>query len=85
MGKIRKNRGEVQKRCGSLIGGGGVRNGSITIGASVAEQQNTPQLNSCQDWNLPPFTNVASAHSSIQYRQIFWCNLIEVTLSYLQV
>ena len=38
--------------------------------------------NFCQDWNLLSFTNVASAHSSIQYRPIFWCHLIEVTHSY---
>ena len=37
---------------------------------------------SCQAWILVNFTNVAPAHSSIQYRQICWYHLIEETHSY---
>ena len=42
----------------------------------IADRTNT---NSCQDWILVNFTNVAPAHSSIQYRQISWYHLIEET------
>ena len=35
----------------------------------IADKTNT---NSCQAWILVNFTNVAPAHSSIQYRQIFF-------------
>ena len=45
----------------------------------IAARTNT---NSCQAWILVNFTNVAPAHSSIQYRQIFWYHLIEETHSY---
>ena len=42
----------------------------------IADKTNT---NSCQAWILVNFTNVALAHSSIQYRQIFSYHLIEET------
>ena len=42
----------------------------------IADKTNT---NSCQAWILVNFTNVATAHSSIQYRQIFSYHLIEET------
>ena len=45
----------------------------------IEEKTNT---NSCQAWILVNFTNVAPAHSSIQYRQIFSYHLIEETYSY---
>ena len=45
----------------------------------IADKTNT---NSCQAWILVNFTNVAPAHSSIQYRQIFLYHLIEETYSY---
>ena len=45
----------------------------------IADRTNT---NSCQAWILYNFTNVASAHSSIRYRQICWYHLIEETYSY---
>ena len=45
----------------------------------IAARTNT---NSCQAWILVNFTNVAPAHSSIQYRQMFWYHLIEETFSY---
>ena len=45
----------------------------------IAARTNT---NSCQAWILVNFTNVAPAHSSIQYRQICWYHLIEETHSY---
>ena len=45
----------------------------------IAEKTNT---NSCQAWILVNFTNVAPAHSSIQYCQIFWYHVIEETYSY---
>ena len=45
----------------------------------IAAKTNT---NSCQAWILVNFTNVAPAHSSIQYCQIFWYHLIEETHSY---
>ena len=45
----------------------------------IADKTNT---NSCQAWILVNFTNVAPAHSSIQYRQICWYHLIEETYSY---
>ena len=45
----------------------------------IADKTNT---NSCQAWILVNFTNVAPAHSSIQYRQICWYHLIEETHSY---
>ena len=38
----------------------------------IEEKTNT---NSCQAWILVNFTNVAPAHSSIQYRQIFFVSL----------
>ena len=40
----------------------------------IADKTNT---NSCQAWILVNFTNVAPAHSSIQYRQICSYHLIE--------
>ena len=45
----------------------------------IANRTNT---NSCQARILVNFTNVAPAHSSIQYRQICWYHLIEETHSY---
>ena len=45
----------------------------------IADKTNT---NSCQAWILVNITNVAPAHSSIQYRQIFSYHLIEETYSY---
>ena len=45
----------------------------------IADKTNT---NSCQAWILVNFTNVAPAHSSIQYHQIFSYHLIEETYSY---
>ena len=45
----------------------------------IAAKTNT---NSCQAWILVNFTNVAPAHSSIQYRQILEYHLIEETHSY---
>ena len=45
----------------------------------IADRTNT---NSCQAWILVNFTNVAPAHSSIQYRNFFWYHLIEETHSY---
>ena len=45
----------------------------------IAAKTNT---NSCQAWILVNFTNVAPAHSNIQYRQIIWYHLIEETHSY---
>ena len=42
----------------------------------IAYKTNT---NSCQAWILVNFTNVAPAHSSIQYRQLFLYHLIEET------
>ena len=45
----------------------------------IADKTNT---NSCQAWILVNFTNVAPAYSSIQYRQMFWYNLIEEPYSY---
>ena len=45
----------------------------------IADNINT---NSCQTWILVNLTNVAPAHSSIQYRQIFSHHLIEETYSY---
>ena len=45
----------------------------------IADKTNT---NSCQAWSLVNFTNVAPAHSSIQYRQIFWYHGIEKTYNY---
>ena len=45
----------------------------------IADRTHT---NSCQAWIFVNFTNVAPAHSSIQYRQFFWYHLIEETHSY---
>ena len=45
----------------------------------IADRTNT---NSCQAWILANFTNVAPAHSNIQYRQICWYHLIEEIYSY---
>ena len=45
----------------------------------IADKTNT---NSCQAWILVIFTNMAPAHSSTHYRQMFWYHLIEETYSY---
>ena len=48
----------------------------------IAAKTNT---NSCQARILVNITNVVPAHSSIQYRQIFWYHLVEQTHSYQHV
>ena len=50
-----------------------------------ADSSAKTNTNSCQARILVNFTNVAPAHSSIQYRHIFWYHLIEETHSYRHV